>query len=154
NVGSGGLPVEGSVDVSGLMPFTLYHFAAVAGNALGTNAGSDLTFMTPGAPSNGTFTVLVAFFDTNGASPVAGLAQGVDGVVYGTTYDGGDDALGTVFKMTADGTLTTLLSFDGTDGSHPSAELLQGPDGQLYGTTYDSGTNDVDTGGDGTVFTI
>ncbi len=154
NVAAGGTLVALALDVAGLSPFTLYHFAAVAGNAAGTNSGADLTFMTPGAGGGVTFTTLAAFADTNGADPVAGLLQAADGTFYGTTYDGGDNGLGTVFKLTGDGKLTTLFSFADTNGANPSAELLLGPDGQLYGTTQNGGLNDVNLGGDGTVFSI
>ena len=153
NVGSGGDLVSVSLDVTGLQSFTEYHFAAVAGNGLGTNTGLDMSFFTPGALSNVTFTPLVSFASTNGTSPQAGLWQGADGDFYGTTHDGGDYNEGTVYKMT-NGVLTTLLSFNGTNGSHPAAGLVLGPDSQLYGTTYDGGTNDLANGGDGTVFKI
>ena len=154
NVGSGGDLVSVSVNAAGLLPFTAYHFAAMAGNGLGTNTGSDMSFLTPGARSNLTFSALVSFDSTNGAAPQAGLRQGADGAFYGTTHDGGTYDDGTVFKMTTNGVLTTLLSFNGTNGSHPAAGLAMGRNGAFYGTTYDGGTNDLVNGGDGTVFKI
>ena len=155
NIGSGGDPVPVSVNVPGLQPLSLYHFAVIGGNALGTNTGLDLTFLTPGAQSNVTFTPLVAFNGTNGGSgPQAGLLQTPDGNFYGTTYDGGNNDLGAVFKLTGGGVFTVLYSFAGIDGANPAAGLVLGPDGQLYGTTYNGGTNNTDTGGDGTVFKI
>jgi uncharacterized repeat protein (TIGR03803 family) len=154
NVGSGGDPVSVSLDVPGLLPFTAYHFAAAAANALGTNTGADMAFMTPGARSGITFTPLLSFGGTNGSDAQAGVVQAPDGNFYGTTYEGGDNDLGTVYQLTPGGTLKVLFSFDGTNGSNPEADLVLGPDGQLYGTTYDGGTNDVDNGGDGTVFKI
>ena len=86
---------------------------------------------------------------SDGASPYAGLVQGSDGNFYGTTYGGGANGNGTVFRITPSGTLTTLWSFTyDSDGELPSA-LVQGSDGNFYGTTYDGGAN-----GNGTVFRI
>jgi uncharacterized repeat protein (TIGR03803 family) len=154
NVGSGGDLVAVSLDVTGLLPFTLYHFVAAAANGLGTNTGVDMAFVTPGALSDITFTPLLSFDGTNGSDAQAGVVQAPDGNFYGTTHDGGDNDLGTVYQVTPAGVLTVLFSFDGTNGSHPEAELVFGPDSRLYGTTYDGGTNDVDNGGDGTAFKI
>jgi uncharacterized repeat protein (TIGR03803 family) len=91
----------------------------------------------------------------DGANPVAGLIQGADGDLYGTTNAGGVGALsgGTIFKVTLEGRLTTLYSFcsqaNCDDGSQPYASLVQGSDGDLYGTTNTGGAN-----GSGTVFKI
>src|ERR1035438_5034302 len=87
----------------------------------------------------------------NSASPVAGLVQGTDGNLYGTTYWGGTNGLGTVFKISTSGTQTSLYSFtDGNDGASPwAAPLVQGSDGSLYGTAVGGGTN-----GFGTVFQV
>jgi uncharacterized repeat protein (TIGR03803 family) len=154
NIGSGGTPVSASLNLAGLQPFTLYHYATMASNDVATTAYVDATFLTPGARSNITFTPLVAFADTNGSSPQGNLFLSADGNFYGTTYYGGTYEDGTVFRMTPGGMLTTLLSFNGTNGANPQAGLVQGADGLLYGTTYAGGTNDMDTGGDGTVFKI
>jgi uncharacterized repeat protein (TIGR03803 family) len=77
-----------------------------------------------------------------GAGPQAGLVQGIDGFLYGTTYYGGSNGLGVVFKLSTDGADYTVLHDFGTDpldtfGS-PSAPLVQGADGMLYGTTAGS----------------
>jgi uncharacterized repeat protein (TIGR03803 family) len=81
----------------------------------------------------------------DGANPTAGLVQASDGNFYGTTYQGGANFLGTVYKITPGGTLTTLHTFDGTDGQYPNAGLVQASDGNFYGTTYQGGTNAVGT---------
>jgi|HubBroStandDraft_5_1064220.scaffolds.fasta_scaffold46981_1 uncharacterized repeat protein (TIGR03803 family) len=95
---------------------------------------------------------------TDGAIPLAGLTEGVDGSFYGTTTGGGSSGGGTVFKITSTGKLTTLYSFcsqtNCTDGQEPSAGLLQAADGNLYGTTYGGGANLCYIGGCGTVFKI
>jgi uncharacterized repeat protein (TIGR03803 family) len=154
NVGSGGDPVSLNQDVQGLLPFIIYHYAAAAANALGTNTGVDMGFMTPGARSSVTFTPLLSFAGTNGSDAQAGVVQALDGNFYSTTYDGGGNGVGTVYQVTPGGVLTVLFSFDITSGSYPEAGLALGVDGQLYGTTSAGGTNDVANGGDGTVFKI
>src|SRR5206468_17707 len=62
------------------------------------------------------------------------------GSFYGTTYSGGSNGVGTVFKMNAAGTVTTLHSFIGSDGTYPQAGLIQASDGNFYGTTSYAGT--------------
>ena len=93
---------------------------------------------------------------TDGDYPYAGLVQGSDGNLYGTTQYGGDRGCdssgwgcGTVFRITPNGTLTTLHSFDGGDGAWPYAGLVQGRDGYLYGLTSGDGAHNY-----GTVFKI
>ena len=89
--------------------------------------------------SSGTFTLLHSFigFPEEGAHPYAGLIQGADGDLYGTTYNGGSSDRGTIFKMTSAGVITTLYSFvGGADGAHPYAALIQANDGNFYGATY------------------
>src|SRR4029077_2973966 len=48
---------------------------------------------------------------TDGKYPDAGLVQGSDGNLYGTTTEGGASLAGTVFKITPTGKLTTLYTF-------------------------------------------
>jgi gliding motility-associated-like protein len=62
--------------------------------------------------------------------------------LYGMTYQGGINNLGTIFKIMPDGSgYTKLLDFDGTTtGSHPWGSLFF--DGNfLYGMTEEGGTN-------------
>jgi uncharacterized repeat protein (TIGR03803 family) len=104
-----------------------------------------------------TFTSLVSFDGTNGAKPQFGaLAQGTDGDFYGTTYSGGANNQGTVFRVTAAGRLTTLYNFcsqaNCADGANPEAGLVLGTDGNFYGTTVGGGI--LGQYGPGTVFRI
>jgi uncharacterized repeat protein (TIGR03803 family) len=127
---------------------------AMDGNFYGTtyNGGNNNFGTVFQATTNGTLTTLVTFtFTTNGAYPIAGLIQGQDGSLYGTTAIGGTNSGGTAFQVTTNGTLATMVSFDisGSGGNSPYAGLVQGSDGNLYGTTYQGGTN-----GNGTIFKL
>src|SRR5262252_620683 len=80
-----------------------------------------------------TFTRLHSFNGAEGATPDAGLVLASDGNLYGTTFDGGGNGSGAVFKISPHGNLTTLHSFTGTDGAKPFAGLVQGADGTSMG---------------------
>jgi uncharacterized repeat protein (TIGR03803 family) len=85
----------------------------------------------------------------DGASPSAALTLGSDGNFYGTTFNGGTDGFGTVYKMSSSGKLTTLYSFSGgSDGESPTS-LIQSKTGTFYGTAYGGGTY-----GGGTFFSM
>ena len=86
----------------------------------------------------------------DGATPVAALLDGEDGLLYGVASVGGANGIGTVFSMTPDGTVfTTLHDFEAKNGSQPTATPVLGAHGKLYGTTSAGGTN---TAGDTTTF--
>ena len=92
---------------------------------------------------DGTMTCLHNFAgQSEGAHPVAALIQGRDGMLYGTTEEGGPWNKGTVFKISTTGEFTNLYSFRGLDGSGPESALIQGLDGRFYGTTWDGGLYD------------
>jgi uncharacterized repeat protein (TIGR03803 family) len=88
----------------------------------------------------------------DGQNPYAGLVEGSDGALYGTTEQGGSARLGTIFKLNEDGSGYTLLhNFQDLkdDGYHPEAGLVEGSDGALYATTSSGGSS-----GAGTVFRV
>jgi uncharacterized repeat protein (TIGR03803 family) len=114
----------------------------------GTNGGFGTVFR---ITTNGLLTSLYSFANNNnGAFPYSSLTLGSDGNFYGTTYLGGSNSVGTVFKVTTNGVLTPLVSFAVTNGANPHAGLTLGSDGNFYGTTALGGTN----GGYGTVFKV
>ena len=102
-------------------------------------------------PDGSGFAVLKSFAGNDGARPLASLLEGPDGALYGTTEEGGQSGLGTVFRIQKNGNnFSVLKSFaGGSDGANPEAPLLLGSDGQLYGTASGGGTNDY-----GTVFRL
>src|SRR5438552_29799 len=90
-----------------------------------------------------TFTTLHSFTGSDGANPYAGLVQGADGNIYGTTIDGGAHGSGNVIQITSSGKLTSIYDFcaqpNCTDGQFPVSTLVMGPDGDFYGTTQNGG---------------
>src|ERR1039458_4085104 len=114
--------------------------------------------------TNGVQTSLYSFTGgTDGANPSAGLVQGSDGYLYGTTAQAATSGGGTVFKISTNGALTSLYSFAllwDTNGlfmgsAGPATALVQGSDGNFYGTTSSGGVYMNQYGdGYGTVFKI
>jgi uncharacterized repeat protein (TIGR03803 family) len=98
------------------------------------------------------YTVIHAFSGEGGV-PYAGLTQGPDGRLYGTTAGGGLFGQGSVYVLTPNGSgfdFSDLYSFSGAlDGGDLRASLLLANDGNLYGTTYTGGSANF-----GTVFRI
>ena len=92
--------------------------------------------------TSGTMSVLYSFGAASGDGylPKGGLTN-VGGTLYGTTYLGGANGFGTIFKITKSGTESVLYNFAGPrdgDGSQPITGLTN-VGGTLYGTTYDGG---------------
>lgn len=97
-----------------------------------------------------TETILHAFDGgSDGAFPEGGLVRDSVGNLYGTTYDGGTNGFGTIFKIDSAGQKTTLYNFTGTDGAYPASALTRDSSGNLYGTTTEGGSSKV-----GTVFQL
>ncbi|MGA2589320.1 MAG: choice-of-anchor tandem repeat GloVer-containing protein [Bryobacteraceae bacterium] len=108
-----------------------------------TGCGTILQF-TP----TGTYTQLYEFKSlADGFYPVAGVVEGSDGALYGTTSFAGANGQGTIYRFSNAG-LQTLYSFSGADGSTPSI-LVAAKNGSFYGITQSGGSS-----GKGTVFTF
>ena len=75
----------------------------------------------------------------DGQTPMAGLVE-LNGLLYGTTCDGGADDRGTIFTVTTSGGEKVRHSFSGADsnGFCPQASLIVYK-GNLYGTTTAGG---------------
>jgi uncharacterized repeat protein (TIGR03803 family)/YD repeat-containing protein len=146
--------------------FTSTSITAVVPNRL--NAGiQTVTVQNPGEPilNAGFYTVtanpidptpvnqitidtLHSFNGLDGANPFARLLPVSDGSFYGSSYTGGANGQGTIFRVTQNGTVTVIHSFNGVDGLKPN-ELIQASDGNFYGTTKEGGAN-----GKGTIFRL
>ncbi len=125
-----------------------------------TSGGGSASYCTSSAPyapgcgtvfkitPSGSLTTIHTFCSqvacADGANPFAGLVQGSNGVLYGTTTSGGANNGGTIFEITPDGSFTTLYTFCSlsgcTDGGYP-AWLVQAANGDLYGTTSQGGSS-------------
>lgn len=129
---------DGSQPYSGLVLATdgnFYGTTAMGGNILcGTPNGCGTVFK---VTRTGQLTTLHAFAGApgEGAFPIGNLIQGIDGNLYGTTFHGGANDQGTIFRISVTGTLNTLYSFNGSNGLQPYAGLVQNMDGDFYGTT-------------------
>jgi uncharacterized repeat protein (TIGR03803 family) len=116
------------------------------------NGGTVFELKPPASPGDAwTETVIYSFPAVS--FPVAALAAGENGALYGTTYFGGDQGVGTVFELarpTSPGgtwTETTLYSFSGASGDpqNPSAGVVIGKNGVLYGTVQYGGISPICT---------
>ena len=98
-------------------------------------------------------TVLHTFSGPDGLYPYSGVIMDRAGNLYGTTYGGGANQLGTVYELKRHGSSyihNQLHAFaGGNDGDQPWGGVIFGPDGALYGTTAAGGFN-----GAGTVFSV
>lgn len=124
-----------------------------AGNLYGTtliggSANSGAVFELSPSPGGWSETVLHNFASTNdGNSPLANVVFDKAGNLYSTTWQGGDQRQGTVFRLTppsppnTEWTETILYNFGtGADGREPTGGLIFGRDGALYGTTTTGGS--------------
>lgn len=124
-----------------------------AGNLYGTviNGGDDDCGAVFKLDANRKLTRLYEFGGgLRGQAPFAGLAIDSSGTLYGTTFWGGADRYGEVYKVTSAGVASFLYSFTGIkDGTYPYAAVIRDSAGNLYGTTTAGGP-----GGAGTVFKL
>lgn len=105
-------------------------------------------------PDGSGFAVLHGFpFDApDGEDPSAPLLRDASGNLFGTAYDGGANAVGTLFGLGSDGAgFRVLRGFTNqtADGSYPLGALVADGSGYLYGTTSQGGPESA-----GTVFRI
>lgn len=103
-----------------------------------------------------TLTTLYNFGGGDGSNPGGAVVVGSGGVLYGVTYYGGTNDLGTVFALTPPAlpggawTESVLHSFGAyRDGANPDSPMVIGSGGVLYGSTVYGGNRE-----DGTVFSL
>lgn len=102
--------------------------------------------------TSGTYTVLHALNGGSDGGPSYGsITEGTDGNLYGITYGGGTNGIGTIFKIAKTGGSFTVLRHltYATDGGYSRSDLIQATDGNFYGMTTAGGVN-----GSGTIFKI
>jgi uncharacterized repeat protein (TIGR03803 family) len=116
-------------------------FQERGGNSPG---GGGLVYQLVPQGGSWSFVPLYALFDPGGdPGPAASLTMDAAGNLYGTTQYGGQDELGTVFKLTHKlqlWTYTLLHEFTGgSDGGLPGSRVVLDAQGNVYGTTLGGG---------------
>jgi uncharacterized repeat protein (TIGR03803 family) len=122
----------------------------------GTGGGSVFELVRPTSGTKWTKRVLHQFSGGDGSNPVGTLLRDSSGNLYGATFSGGKNVLGSVFRLSPKSgaatayTFTELYSFDpSTDGFAPYAGVIADVNGNLYGTTSDGGP-----AGGGTIYRL
>jgi uncharacterized repeat protein (TIGR03803 family) len=115
-----------------------YYGTTSMGGAVG-NTGT-IYKLTP----SGTFTTLHSFPFVAGTFGFpygnGALVQGSDGQLYGATFYGGPEGVGTIYRISHSGIFKTLFNFDGTNGSYSYGPLIEGKDKNFYGTGSNGGS--------------
>lgn len=121
----------------------------------GGSHGSGVVFeLTPMAFGKWDFKTIYTFQGQPDASfPYGALLFDPSGNIYGTTYYGGVNGIGAVYKLSpqpvGEWTEDVIYSFQqGTDGNSPISNLVFDKAGNLYGTTSEGGL------GSGTIFKL
>ncbi len=130
---------DGGVPYAGIVQGSDGNFYGTT-STLGARDGGTVFQFKPDGTLNTLFTfpyLSDASYATNGNGPFSELVEGDDGTFYGTTYWGGANGAGTVFRITSTGALTTLVSFDVRNG-YPTSGLTKGAGGLIYGSTGSS----------------
>ena len=142
-----GNTVDGGYPYAALLQGSDGNFYGTASNA--GPGGGGMVFMITPAGGESILHSFTGFRDSG--TPTAALIQASDGNFYGTSFTGGANNAGTIFKITPAGVETLIYSFAGgvSDGQAPYAALVQGRDGNFYGTTHQGGATD-----NGTVFKV
>jgi uncharacterized repeat protein (TIGR03803 family) len=125
--------------------------AATSGGMYGSGVVFELT---PTAVGEWDFRTLYSFHgQPDGSFPYGALLRAGSGKIYGTTYYGGKNGIGSVYELSPrpvgewDGRV--IYSFQpGNDGNSPISNLVRDAAGNLYGTTSEGGL------GSGTIFKL
>ena len=122
----------------------------------GGTYGSGVVFeLTPRGVGEWDFRTIYSFRgQPDGVFPYGALLFDASGNIYGTTYYGGTNGIGAVYKLSrrprGEWNENVLYSFqdDGADGNSPISNLVFDGAGNLYGTTSEGGL------GSGTIFKL
>ena len=121
----------------------------------GGNYGSGVVFeLTPTGVGGWHFKTIYSFQgQPDGSFPYGALLFDHLGNIYGTTYYGGDNGIGAVYKLSprpvGEWDENVIYSFqEGSDGNSPISNLVFDSAGNLYGTTSEGGL------GSGTIFKL
>jgi uncharacterized repeat protein (TIGR03803 family) len=121
----------------------------------GGNYGSGVVFeLTPAGVGGWHFKTIYSFHgQPDGSFPYGALLFDHLGNIYGTTYYGGDNGIGAVYKLSprpvGEWDENVIYSFqEGSDGNSPISNLVFDSAGNLYGTTSEGGL------GSGTIFKL
>lgn len=80
---------------------------------------------------------------TEGLVPRAGFMKGSNGKLYGTTFAGGANNVGTIFEYNPSSeTYSVLANFGGASGMLPSGNIIQATNNKLYGMASKGGSGD------------
>jgi uncharacterized repeat protein (TIGR03803 family) len=95
--------------------------------------------------------LIFSFDGNNGRTADSGLIADARGNLYGTTFNGGPNQFGSVYKLTPISAgvwrQSVLYNFNGSDGAFPIASLTFDSHGNLYGTTQLGGLGVCSTSG-------
>jgi hypothetical protein len=98
----------------------------------------------------GNYGIIHSFNNTvipnNGCNPRCTLIEGDNGILYGTTSNGGNiGSYGTIFTCSTSGNYGVIHKFTGVDGDGPQEGLFKGQSNIFYGTTYGGGIHNLGT---------
>jgi uncharacterized repeat protein (TIGR03803 family) len=93
--------------------------------------------------SGGAVTTLYDFsgYPHDGQYPLAGLVEGTDGNLYGTTSEGGALGFGSIYQISTGAQYKQLYSFASKYGRYPYGPLLQHTSGKFYGSAFQGGAS-------------
>ena len=144
---------DGATGSAGRMILRKGHLygAATSGGTYGSGVVFELT---PSGVGEWDFRTIYSFKgQPDGSFPYGALLFDSLGNIYGTTYYGGANDIGAVYKLSpraiGEWNENVLYSFQGgADGNSPISNLIFGGAGNLYGTTSEGGL------GSGTIFKL
>ncbi len=131
---------DGAVGSLGALLYESGSFYGVTEEA-GANGAGTVFKLSPASRRGWKLTTIYAFKGVpDAASPYGGLVADAAGDLFGTTYYGGANGVGSVFELTPSGhgkyRERVLYSFlGGSDGSYSTSTLVFGSSNTLYGTT-------------------